>query len=61
MKYDLYDGLVGFCYLTFLFSIMFCHFTDVKHQHDPDDDSGVGPSISTDTKTIFSEVSFYLP
>ena len=41
---------------------MFCHFADTNHQHDPDDDSALGPSISTDTKsTIFSEVSFYLP
>ena len=37
------------------------HFTEKKHQHDPDDDSGMGPSIFTDTKSsIFSEVSYHL-
>ena len=31
-------------------------FTVKKHQHDTDDDSGMGPSISTDTKsTTFSK------
>ena len=48
--------------LSFPFSTMVCHFTDIKYHQDPDDDSGVGPSISTDTKsTVFSEVSCYLP
>ena len=36
------------------------HFTVNKHQYDPDDDSGIGPSTFTDTKsTTFSEVSCY--
>ena len=40
---------------TFLLSIVFC--TDKKSHHD-DDDSGIGPSISTAGKsTIISEVA----
>ena len=36
-------------------------FTEKKHQHDPDDDSGMGSSTFTDTKsTTFSEVSYIL-
>ena len=36
----------------------FC-FTEKKYQYDPDDDSGMGPSIFTDTKsTTFSEVRY---
>ena len=37
------------------------HFTEDKHHHDPDGDSGLGPSTFTDTKsTTFSEVSYCL-
>ena len=44
--------------LAFCLFVIYC--TEKEHQHDPDDDSGVGPSISTDTKsTTFSEVSYY--
>ena len=36
--------------------------TEIKHQHDPDDDSGIGPSTFTDAmSTTFSEVSHYIP
>ena len=36
-------------------------FTEKKHQRDPDDDSGMGPSTFTDTKsTNFSDVRYYL-
>ena len=36
---------------------MFCHFTEKKHQHDPDEDFGMGPNKFTDAKrTIISEV-----
>jgi len=42
-------------------STIVCHFTEEKHQHHDDDDSGMGPSTFTDTKTtINSEVSYYL-
>jgi len=41
-------------------AFLFDYFTEKKHQDDPDDDSGMGTSIFTDTKsTIFSEVSYY--
>ena len=33
--------------------IMACHFTEKKHQHDPDDDFGMGPSTM---RTTFTEV-----
>ena len=47
--------------VVFIKKKMNCHFTDKKHHHDTDDDSGMGPSIFTDTKsTTFSEVSYYL-
>ena len=40
-------------------SLCHSHFTGKKHQHDPDDDSGMGPSMFTDTKsTTLSEVSY---
>ena len=43
-------------------SIMVCHFTEKKHKHDPDVDSGMGPSMKSDEKsTTFSEVSYHLP
>ena len=42
-------------------SIMVYHFTEKKHKHDPDDDSGMGPSMKTNGKsTTFSEVSYHL-
>ena len=45
--------------MSFSVSFMVFHFTEKKHHHDPDDDSGMGPSIFTDTKsTTFSEVSY---
>ena len=45
---------LGVCRLWF-------DFSEKKHQHDPDGDSGMGPSIFTDTKSsIFSEVSCHL-
>ena len=38
---------------------MACHFTEKKHQHDPDEDFGMGPSKFTYAKsTTFSEVSY---
>ena len=38
---------------------MNCHFTEKRPHHDPDGDSGMGPSTFTDTKsTTFSEVSY---
>ena len=40
---------------------MVCHFTDKKHQDNTDDDSGMGPSMFTDTASAtFSEVCDYL-
>ena len=40
---------------------IFFHFTDKKFQRYTDDDSGMGSSLFTDTKsTTFSEVS-YIP
>ena len=47
--------------LPFSVSIMVCHFTVKKCQHDPDDDSGMDPSTFSDAEsTTFSEVSYYL-
>ena len=47
------------CGLMLYSVFMVFHFTEKKYQHHPDDDSGVGPSIFTDTKsTTFSEVSY---
>ena len=41
--------------------IMVFHFTEKKHMHDPDDDSGMGPSMKSDGKsTTFSEVYYCL-
>ena len=46
--------------LSFSVSIMVCHFTAKKCQHDPDDDSGMDPSTFSDAEsTTFSEVSYY--
>jgi len=43
-----------------VFILMICHFTEMKHQLDIDDCSGMGPSIYTDIKsTTFIEVCFY--
>ena len=40
---------------------MACHFTEKEHQHDPDEDFGMGPSKFSDAKsTTFSEVSYCL-
>ena len=37
---------------------MFIYFIEKKHRYDPDDDSGIGPSIFTDTKSsTYSEVN----
>ena len=48
--------------IMYIICINLIHFTVKKHQHDPDDDSGIGPSTFTDTKsTTLSEVSGYLP
>ena len=45
--------------MVFIKINMNCHFTGKKHQHDLDDDSAMGPSIFTDTKsTTFSEVNY---
>ena len=42
-------------------STLVFHFTEKKHQHDTDDDPGIGSSISTETKsTTLSEVSCFL-
>ena len=39
-------------------SFYLVHLTGKKHHHDHDEDSGMGPSIFTDTKsTTFSEVN----
>ena len=39
-------------------SIIIFHFTEKKHKHDPDNDSDMGSSMFTDTKsTTFSEVT----
>ena len=41
--------------------IVACHFIEKKHQHDPDEDFGMGPSTFSEAKsTIFREVSYYL-
>ena len=38
------------------------YFTEKKGRRDTDDDSGKGPSISTDAKsTTIPEVSYYIP
>ena len=48
--------------IMYIICINLIHFTVKKHQHDTDDDSGIGPSTFTDTKsTTLSEVSGYLP
>ena len=40
---------------------MVCHFTEKKHQHDPDEDFGMDPSTCSEAKsTNFSEVSYYV-
>ena len=44
-----------------IFKIITCHFTERKHQHDPDEDFGMGPSKFTDAKSsTFSEVSYLI-
>jgi len=41
-----------------ILSLYLVHLTEKKHHHDHDEDSGMGPSIFTDTKsTMFSEVN----
>ena len=40
---------------------MVCHFTEKKHQRDPDEDFGMGPSKFSEAKSaIFSKVSYYV-
>ena len=46
--------------IAFCLSIVLC--TDKKSQHDDDDESGMGPSVSAARKsTMVSEVSYLLP
>ena len=54
---------IGMCIPSFIFCknglTLGLYFTEGKHQQDPDDDSGVGPSVSTDRKSTTSfEVSY---
>ena len=61
-RYSLYSYSYSYSYIVlgihpFLSVLcMVCYFTESKHEHD--DDSGMGPSTFTDTKsTNFSEVN----